>query len=91
QQPTRIAQQHQDQGQHQHGQQPAAGHLPGGNACVGGGPALHQLEQQGWKLLADTQLHRGGCKISAEGGELDASIATRWQELCKLAAPELPL
>lgn len=50
-----------------------------------------QLEQQGWKLLADTQLHRGGCKISAEGGELDASIATRWQELCKLAAPELPL
>ncbi|WP_395755680.1 flagellar assembly protein FliH [Edwardsiella ictaluri] len=50
-----------------------------------------QLEQQGWKLLADTQLHRGGCKLSAEGGELDASIATRWQELCKLAAPELPL
>ncbi|AIU73311.1 flagellar assembly protein FliH [Hafnia alvei FB1] len=50
-----------------------------------------QLEQQGWRLLADTQLHRGGCKISAEGGELDASIATRWQELCKLAAPELPL
>ncbi len=49
-----------------------------------------QLEKQGWRLLADPLLHRGGCKISAEEGDLDASLATRWQELCKLAAPEMP-
>ncbi|MEC5318492.1 flagellar assembly protein FliH [Brenneria populi subsp. brevivirga] len=45
------------------------------------------LSQHGWRLLADSQLHPGGCKVSAEEGDLDASIATRWHELCRLAAP----
>ncbi|CPR21048.1 flagellar assembly protein FliH [Brenneria goodwinii] len=45
------------------------------------------LDQHGWRLLADNQLHPGGCKITAEDGDLDASLATRWHELCRLAAP----
>lgn len=45
------------------------------------------LNLHGWQLLADGQLHPGGCKISAEEGDLDASLATRWHELCRLAAP----
>jgi flagellar assembly protein FliH len=45
------------------------------------------LNQHGWRLLADGQLHPGGCKVSAEEGDLDASLATRWHELCRLAAP----
>lgn len=45
------------------------------------------LEQHGWRLLADSQLHPGGCKVSAEEGDFDASLATRWHELCRLAAP----
>lgn len=45
------------------------------------------LAAHGWTLLADNQLHPGGCKVSAEDGELDASLATRWHELCRLAAP----
>lgn len=45
------------------------------------------LAQHGWRLLADNQLHPGGCKVSAEDGDLDASIATRWHELCHMAAP----
>lgn len=45
------------------------------------------LEHHGWRLLADNQLHPGGCKISAEEGDLDATLATRWHELCRLAAP----
>ncbi|WP_192458710.1 flagellar assembly protein FliH [Musicola keenii] len=48
------------------------------------GPAL---AANGWRLLADNQLHPGGCKISADDGDLDSSIATRWHELCRLAAP----
>ncbi|CAI0722663.1 flagellar assembly protein H [Serratia proteamaculans] len=55
----------------------------------------HRIEQQlgatlslhGWRLLADGQLHPGGCKVSADEGDLDASLATRWHELCRLAAP----
>ncbi|RNM27127.1 flagellar assembly protein FliH [Dickeya undicola] len=45
------------------------------------------LSLHGWRLLADNQLHPGGCKVSAEEGDLDSSIATRWHELCRLAAP----
>lgn len=45
------------------------------------------LSMHGWRLLADGDLHPGGCKISAEEGDLDASLATRWRELCHLAAP----
>ncbi|MFD1802620.1 flagellar assembly protein FliH [Mixta tenebrionis] len=45
------------------------------------------LDLHGWRLLADNALHPGGCKLSAEDGDLDASVATRWHELCRLAAP----
>lgn len=45
------------------------------------------LTQHGWQLRGDPTLHPGGCKVSADEGDLDASIATRWQELCRLAAP----
>lgn len=45
------------------------------------------LSLHGWRLLADSQIHAGGCKVSAEDGDMDASIATRWHELCRLAAP----
>ncbi len=45
------------------------------------------LNLHGWRLRGDPSLHQGGCKVSADEGDLDASIATRWQELCRLAAP----
>ena len=45
------------------------------------------LNLHGWRLRADPTLHPGGCKVSADEGDLDASVATRWQELCRLAAP----
>ena len=45
------------------------------------------LSMNGWRLLADSQIHSGGCKVSAEDGDMDASLATRWHELCRLAAP----
>ncbi|CAX60189.1 flagellar assembly protein FliH [Erwinia billingiae] len=45
------------------------------------------LSLHGWRLMADSTIHPGGCKVSAEDGDLDASLATRWHELCRLAAP----
>ncbi|CCG86993.1 flagellar assembly protein FliH [Erwinia piriflorinigrans] len=56
--------------------------LPRVESTLGATLSLH-----GWRLLGDTTLHPGGCKVSAEDGDLDASIATRWHELCRLAAP----
>lgn len=45
------------------------------------------LSLHGWRLRGDPTLHHGGCKVSADEGDLDASVATRWQELCRLVAP----
>ncbi|ECB2151349.1 flagellar assembly protein FliH [Salmonella enterica subsp. enterica serovar Typhimurium] len=45
------------------------------------------LSLHGWRLRGDPTLHHGGCKVSADEGDLDSSVATRWQELCRLAAP----
>ncbi|AOM39530.1 flagellar assembly protein FliH [Xenorhabdus hominickii] len=44
------------------------------------------LALHGWRLIADNKLHPGGCKVSADEGDLDASLATRWHEMCRLAA-----
>ncbi|EEC8443267.1 flagellum-specific ATP synthase FliI [Escherichia coli] len=36
------------------------------------------LSLHGWRLRGDPTLHPGGCKVSADEGDLDASVATRW-------------
>lgn len=46
------------------------------------------LDLNGWRLVADPSLHMGGCRVVAEDGEIDMTVATRWQELCRLYAPE---
>lgn len=48
------------------------------------------LESQGWRLRADRQLLRGGCRIIAEDGEVDATLETRWQQLCQMLKEGLP-
>jgi len=45
------------------------------------------LTLHGWRLMPDPDVHPGGCKVTAMEGDLDASLATRWHELCRLAAP----
>ncbi|TGC00610.1 flagellar assembly protein FliH [Escherichia sp. E2661] len=42
------------------------------------------LSSYDWELCADPHLLPGGCRISTEEGELDASLETRWQSLCQL-------
>ncbi|TKI08281.1 flagellar assembly protein FliH [Martelella alba] len=45
------------------------------------------LNLHGWRLVPDAEVHAGGCKVASQEGDLDASLATRWHELCRLAAP----
>lgn len=40
-----------------------------------------ELDTAGWQMLADEQLQRGGCRLSSNAGEIDASVGTRWQQL----------
>jgi len=43
------------------------------------------LVSMGWELRVDTNILPGGCRITSEEGEFDATMNTRWQELCELA------
>ena len=38
-----------------------------------------------WALRADDSMAPGGCRITAEEGELDATLSTQWQTLCRLS------
>ncbi|GJL74009.1 flagellar assembly protein FliH [Nitrosomonas sp.] len=40
-----------------------------------------QLTQENWEIREDTQLEQGGCRIETSGGEIDASIETRWRRV----------
>ncbi|CAM3884407.1 flagellar assembly protein FliH [Rahnella bruchi] len=48
------------------------------------------LEAMGWELRADVQILPGGCRITSEEGEFDATMSTRWQELCELSREDYP-
>ncbi len=38
-----------------------------------------QLTHIGWKILESDQVERGGCRVETAHGEIDATLATRWQ------------
>ena len=40
-----------------------------------------QLTQDNWEIREDNQLEKGGCRIEAGGGEIDATIETRWRRI----------
>lgn len=42
-----------------------------------------ELAQQGWQLLEDPHLSRGGCRIDTHSNQADASLQTRWERLMK--------
>ena len=37
------------------------------------------LAHTGWRILEDTQVTRGGCRVENGGAEIDASLEIRWQ------------
>jgi len=39
------------------------------------------LEQTGWHVIEDAQLERGGCRIETAEGEIDATLARRWERV----------
>lgn len=47
-----------------------------------------ELQAAGWRLRAETGLARGGCRVLAASGELDASLPTRWQRVTAALACE---
>ncbi len=39
------------------------------------------LAHAGWKAFADDTVERGGCRVKFDGGEVDATIETRWNRV----------
>ena len=39
------------------------------------------LGQEGWSIREDEQLTRGGCRIEANGSEVDATLEVRWHRI----------
>lgn len=37
------------------------------------------LAHTGWRILEDTQMSRGGCRVENGGAEIDATLEIRWQ------------
>ena len=40
-----------------------------------------ELEKGGWRVVEDTQIARGGCKIDTASNQIDAQAGSRWQRL----------
>jgi len=49
------------------------------------------LHARGWELCTDAQMLPGGCRLTTDGGELDATTETRWNELCILSREDFSL
>ncbi|KML24132.1 hypothetical protein VL10_09415 [Leclercia adecarboxylata] len=41
-----------------------------------------------WVLREDEQILPGGCRITSDEGEFDATLSSRWEELCHLSREE---
>ena len=40
-----------------------------------------QLSQSRWEIREDEQIEKGGCRLEANGGEIDATLETRWKKV----------
>ncbi|WP_369751602.1 FliH/SctL family protein [Pandoraea sp. B-6] len=49
-----------------------------------------ELRAAGWTVRADSTIERGGCKAEAASGEVDATVATRWQRVMAALGKDLP-
>ncbi|MES2534913.1 MAG: flagellar assembly protein FliH [Pseudomonadota bacterium] len=41
----------------------------------------NELGMAGWRLVEDTHLERGGCRVETASNQIDGTLATRWQRL----------
>ena len=39
------------------------------------------IKQHGWRILEDSRMNRGGCRIETSNSEVDATLQTRWKRV----------
>ncbi|MFZ6744175.1 flagellar assembly protein FliH [Undibacterium sp. JH2W] len=62
-------------------QQPAQIHLNPEDATIVKDQLGETLSEDGWRIVADAHMERGGCKLETLHNLVDASYSTRWHKL----------
>ncbi len=62
-------------------QQPAELMLHPEDAAIIRAGIGEELAQNGWRIVEDEQVGRGGCKVDTASNQIDATAAVRWQRL----------
>jgi len=48
-----------------------------------------ELTQNGWRLVEDPELERGGCRIETGTNQIDATLPTRWHRIAESLSKQL--
>lgn len=64
-----------------HLQQPALLILHPDDALIVRSGIGHELDKNGWRIVEDDTIARGGCRVDTASNQIDAQIASRWQRL----------
>ncbi len=70
-------------------QQPAQIQLNPADAELVRNAIGEELEASGWRIVDDTTIARGGCKIDTPSNQIDAQAASRWQRLAQALGKNL--
>ncbi len=62
-------------------QQPAVLYLHPDDVALVSARMGDELHKAGWRVAAEPQLERGGCRVETASNQIDASLPTRWQRL----------
>ena len=62
-------------------QQPALLMLHPEDALIVRSGIGHELDKNGWRIVEDESIARGGCRVDTASNQIDAQIGARWQRL----------
>jgi len=48
-----------------------------------------ELSQNGWRLVEDPELQRGGCRMETGTNQVDATMQTRWRRIAESLSKQL--
>lgn len=69
-------------------QQPTLLHLHPDDAAIVATHMNDELNAVGWRVVEDTHMSRGGCRVEAVTNQIDASTTTRWQRIAAALGKE---
>lgn len=49
----------------------------------------HELDKNGWRIVEDDAIARGGCRVDTASNQIDAQIASRWQRLTQALGKDI--